>query len=114
MEFVEGMLQDALCDGGALCVRVLSIGLCMCVSCVVCVSKVCVECVPGMYCVGVTVCCVGCLGACLCLHLACCVPVVMSGDGLVSPSLGSVVWLPVVCCPLVVMCCSAWLKSKLP
>ena len=55
MEFVEGMLQDALCDGGALCVRVLSIGLCMCVSCVVCVSKVCVECGPGMYCVGVTV-----------------------------------------------------------
>ena len=55
VEFVEGMLQDALCDGGGLCVRVLSIGLCMCVSCVVCVSKVCVECVPGMYCVGVTV-----------------------------------------------------------
>ena len=36
------------------------------------------------------------------------------GWACVSPCLGSVVWVPVVCCPLVVMCCGAWLRSKLP
>ena len=54
---------------GGLCVHVLAIGLCVCMSCVVCVSKVCVECVPGMYCVWVTVrlCNVSVVwGACLC------------------------------------------------